>query len=206
MAAVGLDKKNLHRKFMPQCSGGMDRIMKNLMNSTHEDRRGIEKKAKFSIRTIAFSGVFSALIFLATFFLQLQTAGTGYVNLGDGVILAAAQLLGPVAFFPAAIGSALADMAGGYTIYIPGTFVIKGLMGFVSGLLMKKKDLSFSRFLFACLVGETIMVLGYFVYKGLVFNTWGAALMDIPHDIGQGVAGVLLAILFKPTVEKLRKE
>jgi uncharacterized membrane protein len=46
---------------------------------------------------------------------------------------AAASILGPFAAISAAIGSALADLIVGYSLYMPATFLIKGLMGLISG-------------------------------------------------------------------------
>jgi uncharacterized membrane protein len=48
------------------------------------------------------------------------------------MIYISAFLLGPVAAAAAAIGSALADMAGGYAVYIPATLIIKALWGLFS--------------------------------------------------------------------------
>ena len=95
-----------------------------------------KKKSKINVRLIALSGIFAALVLIGT---ELKIPTTiGYINLGDGVILVASYFLGPVAFFPAAIGSALGDLIAGYPIYIAPTFVIKGLMGVVAGLIMSK--------------------------------------------------------------------
>lgn len=76
--------------------------------------------------TLALSGMMAALVFVATYFFKLPVSITqGYIHLGDGFILLGASLwVGQRA--AAAIGSALADLLGGYTLYILPTFVIKG--------------------------------------------------------------------------------
>ena len=78
---------------------------------------------------ICMTAMFAALICVATMVIQIPSPLGGYVNFGDCFILVAAWVLGPVYGFAAGgIGSALADAFTGYAHYIPGTFVIKGLI------------------------------------------------------------------------------
>lgn len=65
------------------------------------------------IRKLAFGGVFTALIAVATMFLKLPVPITsGYVHLGDGMIFAASAYLGPWGAVAGALGSALARPVG----------------------------------------------------------------------------------------------
>ena len=66
------------------------------------------KNRKKTLRLIAFCGITAAFVFLGTQ-LRIPTA-IGYINLGDAVILIASYIIGPAAFFPAAIGSAISDV------------------------------------------------------------------------------------------------
>ena len=60
----------------------------------------------------------------------------GYVNLGDGIVLLSAWVLPlPYGIVAAGLGSALADLFSGYTVYAPATFVIKALMAAVPSLV-----------------------------------------------------------------------
>ncbi len=69
------------------------------------------------IRKLAFGGVFTALIAVATMFLKLPVPITsGYVHLGDGMIFAASAYLGPWGAVAGALGSALADLLGAMLI------------------------------------------------------------------------------------------
>ena len=98
----------------------------------------MKKSKRTGLRLIAECGILAALVFTGTE-LRIPTA-LGYINLGDGVILLASYFIGPAAFFPAAIGSALGDLIAGYPVYIAPTFVIKGLMGLVAGLIMRHPE------------------------------------------------------------------
>lgn len=151
--------------------------------------------SKNDLRIIALCGIFAALVFIGTE-LKIPTA-IGYMNLGDGVILIASYFIGPAAFFPAAIGSALGDLIAGYPVYIAPTFVIKGLMGVVSALIMKqsqgKKAAGLVLRLAAGIIAELIMVGGYFVFEMLMYGA-EAALGSVSFNIIQAGAAIVIAI------------
>lgn len=158
-----------------------------------------------TLMRIALSGVFAACIIVAT---QLRVpTGIGYANLGDGVILFAASLLGPIAFFPAAIGSGLADLLAGYPIYVPATFLIKGLMGLAAGYILRKDDLSLPRKITAFVLAELIMIAGYFAYESLPFM-YGvkAAAGSVIPNLAQAAVGIVLALLLLSLLGKFRAD
>ena len=149
------------------------------------------------LRLTALCGIFAALVFIGTQ-IRIPTA-IGYINLGDGVILIASYFIGPAAFFPGAIGSALSDLIAGYPMYIAPSFLIKGLMGLVAALIMNgshgKKALGFVIRLAACLGAELIMVAGYFGFESLPFM-YGveAALGSVVPNLIQAAAAIIGAI------------
>ena len=125
---------------------------------------------KNNLKIIAYSGVLAALVFVGTE-LHIPTA-IGHINLGDLVILVSSYILGPLAFVPAAIGSTLADLLAGYPQYAVATFLIKGLMGYVAGILLKRNvqgKVSLVRKLCASFITELIMIAGYFAFESLPF-------------------------------------
>ena len=157
--------------------------------STNENNRKQLKK-------IAYAGVLAALIFIGTE-LHIPTA-IGHINLGDLIILVSAYILGPFAFIPAAIGSTLADLFAGYPQYAVATFIIKGVMGLVAGLLLKRNKegkVSLGRKLSASLVAELIMIAGYFAFESLPFMYGVEAALGsvIPNGI-QASAAIVGAV------------
>ncbi len=154
------------------------------------------EKDKLKIRKIAYIGVLAALIFVGTE-LHIPTA-IGHVNLGDLIILVASYILGPIAAVPSAIGAAAADLISGYAQYALPTFLIKGIMGFVAGLIMKRNSenkVSLPRKLLAAVIAELIMVIGYFGFESLPFMYGAAAAVGslIPNLI-QGAVAIIGAI------------
>ena len=149
-------------------------------------------------KKIALSGILTALVFVVTYLIKIPIPSTeGYVNPGDSVILISAFILGPYAAIPAAIGSALSDLLAGYAVYILPTFIIKGLVGLVAGLILKHgagESVSFGRRLVAFTVAELIMVGGYFAFESMPFMYGvAAALVSVPFNLIQGLAGMLMA-------------
>ena len=159
---------------------------------TENEKRNSSKK---NLKLIAICGIFAAFVFIGTE-LRIPTA-IGYMNLGDAVILMASYFIGPAAFFPAAIGSALGDLIAGYPVYIAPTFVIKGLMGLVAALIMsrshEKKALGFVLRLIACVSAELIMVGGYFVFEMFMYGR-EAALGSVAFNFIQAGVAILIAI------------
>ena len=148
------------------------------------------------LRKITFAGILAAFIFVGTE-IHVPTA-IGHVNLGDVVILVSAYILGPIAAIPAAVGSALADLLAGYPQYIAPTFIIKGLMGLVAGLILRRKPdhkVPFLKRLLAALIAEAIMIGGYFAFESLPFM-YGvtAAIGSLIPNLIQAAAAIIGAI------------
>ena len=157
------------------------------------------------LRRLMFAAVLAALVCVATMVLVIPFPVVGFFNLGDGFALLSGFLLGPwYGFAAAAIGSALADLFLGYAVYVPGTFVIKGGIALLAGLLCRRigKRPLFSSLL-AAAAAEAEMVLGYFAYEAWILGYGTAAAASVPLNLVQGCAGIvlfgLLAALFEKT-------
>ena len=84
-----------------------------------------------NIKMICLTGMFMALICIATLFFKVPIP-LGYAHLGNVFIfLAGAFLANPYALIAAGVGSALADLLGGYAEWILPTLIIKCIMGAV---------------------------------------------------------------------------
>jgi uncharacterized membrane protein len=112
----------------------------------------------------AFTAVMTALVTLATMIIQIPIPATkGLFNLGDSMVYVSALLFGPyVGAFAGGVGSMLSDVLTGYVIYAPATLIIKGVEGFVVGILSQ-------RFRQGTLRGKGRQV---FVLTGLVTATY----------------------------------
>lgn len=152
------------------------------------------------LRKLVSSAMFAAFICVATILIQIPSPMGGYVNFGDCFILACAWVMGPVYGFAAGgIGSALADLISGYPQYIPGTFIIKGLIAVAAALISRRLLTAFPKrklpaYTLGAIAGELIMVVGYALYDGIIFGSgFFAALCGI-GNIVQGVGGVIAGV------------
>lgn len=152
-------------------------------------------------KEIAFTALFATLCCIGTLLISIPIpGGHGYFNVGDVFVLLSAWFLGglygPIA---SAVGSALADLFGGYAIYAPATFIIKGADAFVAYLvclffkkLIKKESLDFIPRALSAIAGEAVMVAGYFFYESLLYGFAGAVL-SIVGNLLQGACCLTLA-------------
>ncbi len=163
-----------------------------------------------SIYKIALCALFTALVFVATYFIAIPMPAVGYVNLGDAFVSLSCWVLGPIGAICAGVGSALADLMLGYAIYAPATLVIKASMSISCYFIFKvfKKFSSYPiSLIVSALVAELIMILGYFLFEGILYG-FGTAVLNILFNTIQGaisitVSNIVVNVLFaSKTVKK----
>lgn len=176
---------------------------------------------KIKINRIAFSAIFAALVFVATFAVRIPISlGWGYVHLGDSVVLLAGMLLGPVfGAIAAGLGSFLADFASGYAVYALPTLIIKASAAFFVGLAYKtlKGELrtdnkKLFKMLYHSVSAYICVVFGYFIADLMLANlilvdtegstAYGyAAYGVIPNSI-QIAFGIIVSFLLYKLLKK----
>lgn len=164
-------------------------------------------KTKNTTQKIAVTALLAALTCVATMVIKIPSPMKGYLNLGDCVVLTAGWMLSPVyGFLAAGLGSALADLFSGYVVYVPATFLIKGLMALVARFVYKalcgKIYSSISRIISGVLA-EIIMVLGYYIFEGFMYG-FSPSLVNIPANAVQGIAGLVLGFVLIKIFEKTK--
>jgi len=154
-------------------------------------------------RAITAAAVSAAVIFVVTYLIRIPVPGSsgGYLNIGDIAIYLSAFVLGPVpAAIAAAAGSAVSDALAGAVIYVPATFVIKGLMGLVCGRLARNGRLA--TFAAGAVISGAVMVVGYAAFESAVFGAAYAVTSIIPNVIQWGACAAA-AIALYPGIAKL---
>jgi len=157
--------------------------------------------------TISMIGIFAALICVLTMIIAIPIPATqGFINIGDAGVMIAGLLFGPIiGGIAGGVGSALADILLGYTIYAPATLIIKGLEGFIVGLIANPKKnykkLNY-RDILAVVIGGLIMVFGYLIYETIIFGFPAAFYEFILNATIQFGVSVILAITFAKTVRR----
>lgn len=158
------------------------------------------------ILKIVLSGLFAAIIFVLTAFFPIPL-GHGYANAGDAFVVLSGIMLGPWAGLAASgVGSAMADLYLGYSVYAPATFVIKGLMAACAFLIYRaartRKNI-FLKTVLPYVVSEIIMVLGYFLFETILFGI-GVALADAIGNLLQAAFGACVGIALTTVLLRTR--
>ena len=156
-------------------------------------------------KKLVLSALMAALVYVSTSIIQIPSPATnGYVNLGDCFVLLSGWLLGPwYGAAAAGIGSMLVDLLGPYAHYAPGTLVIKAADAMAAALIFRAMGRGKTGMLVSGVVGEIIMVLGYFAYAAMLLGKGLAAAASIPGNIAQGVAGIVLGIALAVALQKI---
>lgn len=155
------------------------------------------------------TALFAALTCVFTLVVQVPSPMSGYINLGDCMVLSSGWLLGGgYGFLAAGIGSMLADLFTGYAHYAIGTFLIKGIMAalaaFLFAALAKALHSRPAGRILSALISEAFMVLGYFFYAGLFLGKGVAAATSIPGNLVQGVIGAVAGILLTGVLLRIK--
>jgi uncharacterized membrane protein len=159
---------------------------------------------------ISMIGIFTALNFAITYWLQIPIPATGgYINIGDVAVMYTALLFGPIiGGFSGGLGSMLADIFSPYIIYAPATLIIKGIEGFLVGLISNPKDCEARvsyRDIIAVLVGGFLIPFGYFIYEAFILRLGVLiAIVEVPGNFFQfgfaAIASILLILASRKNI------
>ena len=155
---------------------------------------------KIGTKEIAAIAVMGALTTVATMMIQVPFPATGgYFNLGDAVVVTTALLFGPIA---GGLGSGLADLLGGWMLFVIPTTIIKGMEGYIVGYIAGDPvNRPFMKTIIAWLAGGFVIVVGYFIAEAFFLGMGIEAalaemIINIPQAIGS-VLGVLISLAVK---------
>lgn len=151
------------------------------------------------IKDMVYTALLAALVCVATFIIKVPSPVTGgYTHLGDGFIFIAVILLGKKnGAWAGAIGAALADIIGGYSIYALPTFIIKGVMALIMGTTIEKlPSLIKNKWIAGAVMGSVWQVLAYYVVGSLFVGNFITTISEIPGNTIQSAAGIIVSAAF----------
>ncbi|KEI14251.1 membrane protein [Clostridium novyi B str. ATCC 27606] len=165
-------------------------------------------------------GLMASIIFILTSVVHIPSF-MGVIHLGDSMIFLGAILLekkkGAIS---AAIGMSLFDILNGYILWAPFTFFIKGIMGYIAGVICYRKNYNGENLLnnlFGFIVSGLFMIIAYYL-SGVIMarflimkvatmdQAFVIALKDIPGNISQVVGGVIIALPLSLILKKTLKK
>lgn len=165
-----------------------------------------------NIKKLVYTSIFIALCYIATSMIKIPiSVGWGYVHLGDSVVMLAGMLLGPVfGAIAAGLGSALADITGGYAHYALPTLLVKASLAFFIGMAYKSfkgkvKESGVIRYVYHIVASIVIVTGGYFLADLILANllivdpegatTVAYAAFGLPWNTLQVVFGAVVSII-----------
>ncbi len=144
------------------------------------------------VRLLCISGVVAAIIYIFTAFFHIPSH-TGYTHVGDAFVYLAGSLLPtPYAVAASAAGGMLADLLGGYAMWMPGTGIIKALTALCFSA--KTRTIVNRRNLWAIVPAFLLCVGGYYLYEVLITGNWIAPLGGVPGYCVQVTASTAVYI------------
>ena len=179
---------------------------------------------KKNVKTIAYSGVFTALITAATLISIPIPATQGYINAGEILIFTSCFFFNPIiSLIICGLGPALADLILGYAYYAPFTFAIKAVEGLVVSIFLrytlykvfKKQNVSplsdkvlldakaIFLLIAAYSIGTLIMTGGYFLVNCLLYEV-PVAVAELPFDLLQGLLGLVASLSLDYVLAKVK--
>lgn len=160
-------------------------------------------QTKSTTMKMVMTALMMCIVIVAIVFIRIPIPFTqGYVHLGDAMIFLAVLILGwKHGALAAAVGGCMADILGGFAMWAPWTFAIKGIMAIILGLVImlvsRKENIGKTQFITAEIVGMIIagafMTVAYYVAEGVMYGNWVVPVMGIPWNIGQFAVGMVVA-------------
>jgi len=142
-----------------------------------------------------------AVVTVLTLLVRVPIAPTrGYIHLGDVGVYFAAFAFGPeIGFLAAGLGTGLADALGGYPQWAPLSFLFHGCQALAAAYIGYRK--APVQLIFGWLVGSVIMIAGYFLAEVVLYGA-GAALVEVPGNLTQAIAGGIVGIPLATAVRR----
>lgn len=168
-------------------------------------------KKQLTPKEITKIAMMAALVFVATYSLKVPSLH-GYTHLGDCMIFISVLLLGgKKGAISGAIGASLADLVGGYMIWIVPTFCIKFIMAIIMGIIVEKiiVNAKFNWIIGAC-IGGIFQIIAYTLVKiplfGMAYAITGIYGLTLQTISGVVISIFVITILSKANViNKLRE-
>ncbi len=153
---------------------------------------------------ISKTGLFASLVFIGAFLFKIPMP-FGYMHLGDCMIVLAVLMLGgKKGALAGGMGAGLADLIGGYAVWIIPTLICKGIMALIMGYFISKQVFNLKGkvlWLTGATIGGLLQSVGYTIARAFFYGI-PAAIASFPIVIIQTGLGILFALLISEALRK----
>ncbi len=161
-----------------------------------------------NIKFLAITGVFTALVYVFTAFVNIRLplmANGGLIHLGNIPLFICAIVFGKKsAAIAGGIGMALFDILSAWTIWAPFTFVIVGTMGFVMGLIIEKLP-NYKGYVLGMIAAMVIKIAGYYIAEIIIYQNAIVPLSSVPGNFLQMMTAIIIVLPLAGQLAKLSK-
>lgn len=166
--------------------------------STSKD---FSSQTHWSTKAICLTAAMTAFVFLTTFVPRIPIP-LGYAHLGDAAIFLMVLFLPQrPAFVAACLGSALADLLGGFPLWILPTLLIKFIMAWIAQKLAGHPVTTRSASI-AFLAASIWMTAGYTAFGALLYNDLSAGLASAPGLFLEGILNTIAALFLLSILQR----
>ncbi len=147
------------------------------------------------------TSLMAAIIFVATYLIRIPNPATGgYSHLGDCMVFLAVVLLGRKnGSLAAGIGGALSDFLAGAPLWILPTMIIKYIMAFIMGTIIKPSPANKKLQLAGAVTGGIFQIIAY-TFAKVVLISKEAAFLSIPNISLQTAFGIIVFMVISGTL------
>ncbi len=162
------------------------------------------EKTTFTTQELVFTALMTALVFVATYLPHIPIP-LGYAHLGDAVIFLLALLVPRrSALLAACIGSALADLLGGFALWVVPTLIIKFMMAEIVCRIGRRRAALAPRIsiIAALFLSSLWMAVAYTLAGALLYASFSAALASAPGLLMEGIVNSVIAFFLLPLLRE----
>lgn len=148
--------------------------------------------------------VSAALVAVFTIAVRIPVPATsGYISLCDAAVVFVSYAFGPfTGLIAGGLGSAFADLLGGYPQFALISFVVHGLEALLAGLLIRKNSQGIGTMIAGAVLSVIIVCGGYLLLEILFITTLSSAIVEVPMNALQSGVGAVIGLLLYAAVNK----
>ena len=163
---------------------------------------------RVSTRELTLTAMMSAFVFIATFVPKIPIP-LGYAHLGDAAIFIIIVMFGrKIGILSGCFGSMLADLIGGFPIWIAPTLIIKWLMAETFASIAKlDEDFNYysPRTIAALILAGIVMATGYTLTGAFLYDSLEAGLSSAPGVLIEGFVNAVAAVFVGTAILKYKQ-
>jgi len=168
-------------------------------------------KAGLRTRDLVICSLLTAMVFIATRFMNIRlpvSVNGGLIHLGNTILFMSAIVFGKnKGAIAGAFGMGLFDILSGWMLWAPFTFIIRGVMGYITGhvaYLNNKNGNSLVYNIMGILAASIFMIVGYYITEVILYGNIMAPITSIPGNIIQLAVGAVVAIPLSAALKRTK--